>query len=424
MFFNFKKNYFLQTANLILLSSLFLSACSYSHKFTSYTEPQIVSSHESEQLISEIGILFVIDVSGTMSEEKKYLSENISKLASLFKNNNYSNYNFGITVMRSYDRHSAHDDILYTFPANFHESICDFNPETIQGFIQKSEIGSFFRFTSEDIAKYDPANLFCILSNSIEIGLPGNNDSVPSTGAPGRGGNGSSAGSLQNEHYFLPVEKALERLIPHKNDMVFQNFFGKDSYLTVIFISDASGDEYIYQLSKEGIDKYMNESAVSSRIAERFYSNITSYKLSSKFTRFYGVIPVSLEIDCGGLASYEATNYPPYHVLHLIKKTKGKFFPICDTEWGTHVDIISDDLDSFLKKKYFLLERIPKLSTLEVFYGGIKIESDIETGWYYNPENISITINSNIFKDHPKKSKVKLIIKYHPINSEVFFQEE
>ena len=197
----------------------------------------------------------------------------------------------------------------------------------------------------------------------------------------------------------------------------------------MIFISDASGDGYSYLLKQREIDEPSIDSSVSIKYADDFYTEITSYKLSSKFSRFYGVIPVSIEKDCGGESAYEANSYPPYHVLNLIKKTKGKAFPVCDTQWGTHMDVISEDLDAFLQKNEFSLKRVPNLDTLEVFYDGIKIESDTETGWYYNPENVSITVNANVFRDHSRKkrkkeSKITLMIQYYPINSEVFFQEE
>ena len=421
MFFNFKKNYFIQIISLALLSVLFLSACNYSHKFTAYMEPQIVSNYESERLVNEIGVLFVIDVSGSMNVETKYLSQNISKLASLFKGN-YSNYSFGITVLKNYNKHDPFSDILYTFPENFHNNICDFKAETVQGFIRESKIGSFFRFSSEDITKYDPANLFCILSKSINTGLPTMLSRSPNSAQYKNKTRGDIG--VQSEYYFLPIQKALERLTPFQNDIAFQNFFGRNSYLTVIFISDAEGDGYSALLKERKIQNYDTESVISAKYANDFYNEITSYKQSSKFSRFYGVIPVSIKEDCDGQHSYEAQVFPPHHVLHLIKKTQGKFFPICDTEWGSHMDIISEDLDSFLQKNHFLLERIPKLDTVEVFYDGVKVENNVETGWYYNPETISINVNPNVFNSNSKKSKFTLAIRYYPVNSELFFQEE
>ena len=417
MYFNkLNKNYL--KVILLLFHAYFLGACSnYSHKLTSYNTAPVTIEYDVEDVVNEVSVIFVIDGSGSMYQEKKVLGKNIEHLSALFKKKRYFNYNFAMTMMADYNIHPRaplfyiHPDFGSVAETN---SLChspNIDSKTVRQFVEESAIGPFFRFTPFHIKTFSDHELFCFLAKTIEKGTP-------------------SGLTLDEEYYFLPIFHAMRRLtLPHVSllDKGQKRFFSEDSFLIIIFISDARGDGYVDKFSgksntgsvKKKLPDDFFESVVSTEYSEDFYQQIKKYKKSDRI-RVYGVLQTNSN-DCEGISAYEGG--PPYHALALIKKTEGTAFPLCNTDWGSHIKVIVKDLDHFLPTNRFFLDAVPDLDSLEIFHNDIKVERGINT-WYYDPSSLAVVLDlGSIIGDELMNNDHRILIQYNPINPEVLLQE-
>lgn len=391
----------------------------------------------------EASILFVVDVSGSMDNEHELLVKNILQLAVLFDKKKYFTYNFGFMVAaRQINRMSS--GLLSVHPKFLERKghLACIPPSKAEGvqFVKESRLGHFFRFSPSDIKKFSKEELFCFLSKTLnskalksQYTSRGKGGGRKAGGGPGGNFGNSIAFSFDSEEYFSPLEVAMDFVDDNKQDSVSKSFFDSKSHLIVVFISDAVGEGYEEALSVSGvkITPGIPEEVISKRYADRFLQKIKKYKELDQ-VRFYGVVQTIKDSCTTDSTSYEGE--PPYHVLSLIKTTGGVALPLCDKDWGAHIDVIANDLDHFLRINEFFLESIPTMSSLEVFYNEMKVSKMVDPskgGWYYNPRSVSVTVDLNendiLAQESDEESGKrgnKITIKYNPVNLEAYFQDE
>ena len=410
-----------------------LSCTSSNKSMDSIAKSKEVIDFVAEGFFKNVNIIFILDNSGSMSEEIKLFEKNISYFLEIIPSLSNLNYNIAVfpaikTTPDPAINANAFNMQLFQYNKNNtpplsppQRSSRSKNPKPVQSEIPKilcdqsehffvhSDYRSFLTIKSEHIKeRKNYEDFLCLVNKQVSWEM-----SIETTNSG-------------DEYYFSPLERIFQTY--QKSDSFFQTFFSKESFLVVVFISDATGVSLLNLLSKE--------EGVTSNIEALVESNVNVvinqlHKLKgNKFFKGYGVIPTSLN-DCHDYEEktplYESGDKLPLHVHDFIQKTGGKMFPLCDSNWGRNLQIMSEDLKSSLVQKTFALKHIPLLDFLKVFYNGHSIPNDIQTGWYYDPETFSVVLGDDFnvleYYNNAEEAQNHLTIEYIPFNERVLLKE-
>ena len=374
--------------NIFLISFLiFFISCDQSKSLTSYLLPETEFKTKiiHGSFINTVSFLFVIDDSGSMNDEKKYLAKNASLfLTPLLEARPYFNYNFAVTSMGVIGK----DESLLYMDLQTIKSDCNLDPSYA---IRKSEIGSYFYYKGiDDIKSY--SDMVCLVSSNI---------------------NGTRSNTYEN--YFKPI-----KYITDKNDKKFySDFFGQDKLLILFFISDASGDEFNDKL------RGAKKETVAQNLSNELLSSLQIVGAIEKNIRAYAVAPPKQPEPGCNLDDQVATNNPPQHVFSFVERMKGLSTSICNSDWGQQLKDISNDLVQSIPMSYAIyLENIPELDTIEVFFNNKKVPQDFDKGWFLDIEKQAIyfgsTFNLSYYRQDIKfDAEDEVIIKYKPMNIDI-----
>ncbi len=353
-------------------------------KLTSLALPQKELRLSSTKPVSEVSFLFIIDTSGSMSNIRETFSENVEKFLDVAMFYPYYNYNFAVMTMAPALKASGFQPLFMASREAF--SGCGLG-SAAAGFVKATSLGEYIRYTARDLKSHDYEKLLCLLSTNILATNEGNSSST--------------------EMYFEPVEYALD----YEDPDFSSRFFSPDSFLTVLFISDAVGDGLIR--ARKGARAVR----AANRMAEQFKSRIDAVKRKRESFKIYAVVPLEdLRDSCGeGAGAY------PRHIYKLISLANGRLVSICEKGWGAKLRTISKDIRASFQHKVILLDDIPKTDTIEVFYNGRRMPKDAASGWSYNPETVSIYIGDRFFPARAggageKRERGEFTVRYYPLN--------
>ena len=375
---------------------LFIFSCDSHDKLTAYLKPvKEIELTMKKDNFQDISFLFVIDTSVSMNDKQAILSDNIKLfLEPVFANYPYYNYNFSITTTTPSKKFSREHKPLFltnNTPCNMFD---------LSVFVRHARnIGSYLRYTAEDLKKFSHEQLVCILSHNIA----------------------SAEGFDEDEEsYFQSISYIIERA-----DSRFKSdFFGDDKLLVLFFLSDAHlGVDFRVRFTKEEeADKHIAQERLSliQSVMGGTTQNIHAYAVTIDDKRQ----------DTCGEDYNERGSFPknefPFHLYRFIEMVDGFRTSICEKFWGQKLTVVFDDLKQFLYPRVFFLNEVPKLDTVEVFLNGQKLPKSIVSGWSFNPENLSINISSDlnfvsdIMDDRGTPIKDPIVtIRYNPVNIEI-----
>ena len=384
-----------------IVSLLSLMACGKSHKLTIIGKPEksVISTSVSE--FSEISFLFVLDTSGSMRAIHSNMVKNFKYLFPVITEHPYYDYNFAVTTMSPYKGFNLPNQVPLFMPEKKQFDHCKFDSDSL---IQKTSLGSYFHYNSSDSSEESFKNILCVLSESISS-VSGYND----------GG---------DEWYF----SSLDFMLKYVDENITKSFFSKDNLLVIIFVSDAVGELVASTQFDSDSDSKNTILRLGSDYAVDKLEKIVRFKTNNNI-KAYGVVPrtpLANEGSCGEATAADLVGFP-VHVYTFIEETGGRYFPVCKNDnWGQDLTVVSDDLKSFLNTPKFLLDEVPLVETIKVFYNDYQLLNDVSGGWYYNPETVSVHIGKG-FEYHKYDVKGKdgeYIIKYNPFNPAILYNRK
>ncbi len=425
---------------IIYVFILFLFACGKSPKLITTAKPlKKLVLEESYQLIKNVNFLFVLDTSGSMKTFREDMTRNFQYFLPIIKDYPHYEYNFAVTTMspvkvfdnsiitpfymmgKSNVNHSVGTNNV--LESKSFKEVCKIGPDR---FLKTSHLGSYFQYKFSKAKSGDFKNFMCLLSHNIN-NAKGHQD----------GG---------DEWYFSALD-----FIMRTDTGVRTPFFDNNGLLVILFLSDAVGDlaikgfkntslgnpyrgnPYRSQPNRQAIPLNIDVKVAAIKKGIRYglnqFNRLIDYKGDSNI-RAYGVIPREpKESSSCGEATYGVDKVnTPVHVYNFIEKTSGKYFSICDgSNWGKDLTVISEDLKEILKIQNFFLEEVPLISTIKVFYNNNEIPNDLDKGWYYDPETISIKTGVHFTTNEFIGNKDNLEgfrIEYHPLNPQLYFMRE
>ncbi len=157
------------------------------------------------------------------------------------------------------------------------------------------------------------------------------------------------------EQFFTPIRKHLD---------AFPDFVRKPASLTVIFLTDAPDQSRLP--------------------AKTLLNYLAGIKGDLRRVIAYGVFAA---VDLGCQFTDENWNYAGSGYEEIINATKGKFYKLCDTDFGKNLADLGKDLVSRIKRPYIQLPDRPVVSTLRVIYRGKDLQGgpvDHDGFWIYD----------------------------------------
>ncbi len=296
---------------------------------------------DSGEYKPEVDILFVVDRSASMDSIQKNLSNNID----LFLNGLVStkvNYHIGVI---------ASDGETYN---GLKEPGCSFFCTTLP---------NTFGILQGDVKFVTPttANGLNILKKNILVGVQGDGD----------------------EQFFEPISQALSPELSGPGKANY-GFIRDSAYFAVVFITDT--DDHSKAANYDSTYKFL-----------------VNFKKSRNKVLSYGIlIPSALGSALpAGCVRDSSDNLLPGSLeafLHQTINNKSNEMNLCDPQFGTQLTKFSKDLVRYLVGT-IPLNKVPVISSIQVFFGGKELPSDLSTGWYYDPRINAVIMGNNIVLD-------------------------
>ena len=292
---------------------------------------------------SFIDVLFVVDDSGSMRSHQKNLSRNTSFFIDNFLQNNSLDFRISITTTNGVM--SAGYGMAMKYRRN---------PETIM------YQGPFDRSTPY---------LNQVLMRYFKVGTSGSG----------------------TESVFFSSKYILE------NPKEYPNFYRKDAFLVLVFITDA----------EEQSDISLSE----------FKNFLIKLKLDPSKILLYGVLAETLpaQKEC----PRDEGRKPSRKIKTLIRSFGGLVYSLCDLHFGQRLADIGKDIISRISAK-ILLPSKPLISTIKVSYGSQVLLNDFLKGWTYNPSQNAIFISPHIeLKAEEEEEKNQILSQEVEINYDI-----
>ena len=402
----------------LIISFFIIASCDDNKKIIPFLKEKKESrtSINESSFVRGFSFLFVIDTSGSLEPtEVEYLSNNIPLfLEPIFEKYPDIKYHIGFTTMLPTSYYNSPNKL----PLNAKKFGC-----RVSNNIKKSNIGTYLSYSSSR-KEFSTEKLKCLLKENIRnINIEAKNILEN-----GRYSNQSRhiTRLMNTERYFDSIDHILKNL----DSQFKEDFFGRDKFLTLFFISDhPTGEESDYAIRSSGLeDKYKNKVAeeISNEYIDKFkeiFGFSRRYKRIENKLKVYGVIPdnSSMNQDC---VDAEKGHYP-YHIYKLIEKTKGQKLSVCDEIWEDDLKDASENFLAFIKPPIIILDELPDIDSIEVYFNEIKIPNDFKTGWSFNVENLTIQLGFEFNWSHYRALSLKdlpeskLRVLYYPLNESI-----
>lgn len=185
------------------------------------------------------------------------------------------------------------------------------------------------------------------------------------------------------EELFGPTSKALsKKLLSGYNS----GFYRQDSYLVIIFVSDAED-----QSNMDAID-LMDE-----LVALKGDKN--------KILSYGAMVPSGTEtMNC---MQDEGDPRKVEEFLAMNVNAGKNIVRLCDKDFGTKLVNFSKEIVQTVNKP-IILSKVPIIPTIKVMYGTQVIPSDTVTGWYFDPKQNAILFGEDLYLDENQPKNAKL----------------
>lgn len=311
---------------------------------------------------SEVDILWIVDSSGSMSEEQSYLGQNFSSFLSQLLANS-TDFQVGVT---------STDICSSTTPSSVPLSI-RYCP-TLDGTAATRLRGSLIGSTGQKVLK------------------PSTNDISPkflqyaSVGIQGSG----------YEHGLKAAEMAVEKSLAGQNE----NLVRPNAFLAVIVVSDEEDDGIGLGMT----DSYSGQNYVERGLTSFRYTDdhLINYLGSVKGSGNFSISAITGTRQANGQLCSAPHSRPLEEGTQYIsaaRKTGGIVQSICDTNWSTSLGSIGKDIAA--QSAQIVLSHAPYESTIKVSVNGIASDK-----WTYSSGNNSIKFQAGFVPANGTSVKV------------------
>ena len=296
-----------------------------------------------------VDILFVVDSSGSMSEEQTYLGQNFSAFINSL---NDTGYDFQVAVTSS-------DVCQDQVPDDLAQRVCPLN---YGGNSSTRLRGSFRGAPGEQILYQGQQDLVANFSQYTAVGT-----------------NGSGF-----EHGLTAAKLAIEKDLAGENDHLIRD----NAFLAVVVVSDEEDDGIGLGMT----DSYNNRNFVEEGITTYSYTDADFISLLStvKGSGKFAVSTITGTRDNDGKMCTSPHSNPKEEGTQYISaanKTGGIVQSICETNWSQSLGQIGFDINAQVSQ--VVLEKEPANDAMKVF-----VDDQENNDWSYIASNNSVKFNA------------------------------
>ncbi len=317
------------------------------------SEPPLGLGYRTVELTQKgpgkVDILWIIDTSGSMSEEQQGLAANFNAMITQLTN---AGHDFQTAVTTT-------DVCQDQIPANLADRVC---PVDYGGSAATHLRGSFVGDAGRKVLKKGDADIISKFDAYTKQGV-----------------NGSGF-----EHGLKAAEMAVEKVKSGINEALIR----PDAFLAVIVVSDEEDDG----IGLGMMDAYNNHNFVAEGLTTFKYTanNFVSYLQNVKGAGKFSVSGIVATRDSNGNLCSSASSQPAEEGTQYINAanlTGGIVQSICDTNWNSKLAQIGLDLDAQITQIVLPTKADP--ATIHVYVNGVAM-----TEWTYSEANHSVKFNA------------------------------
>jgi hypothetical protein len=297
----------------------------------------------------KVDLLWVVDTSGSMSEEQGYLATNFNALIGALSS---AGQDFQTAVTTT-------DICQDQIPDDLAQRVC---PVPYGGTAPTHLSGSFVGDMGRKVLKRGDADLIQRFNDYTRLGV-----------------NGSGF-----EHGLKAAEMGIAKALSGANESLVRN----DAFLAVIVVSDEEDDGI--GLSK--VDAYNGHNFVAEGLTTFRYTedDLVTYLKTNKGQGNFSISAITPTRLAGGTLCSAPHTQPLEEGTQYIaaaQKTGGIVQSICDTNWNQSLALLGADLSSQISQ--VVLPSTPDPATIKVKVDGVDIKA-----WSYVPANNAVKFNT------------------------------
>lgn len=357
-----------------LLSILYLvslSACSDKDPYISILASSDVF-YQTSSVNNKLDVLFVVDNSGSMSDEQSNLATNFNSFMSNFMSKGFD-YRIAVTTTDAY---------LTQYGTSCNVGTTGYGGSVMAPCAKfKDGVGASSQHSGIFIIDNNTPNPLDVFSLNVKVGINGSAD----------------------ERAFQSFMNALDYNYAPNN-----TFLRPDSFLAIIIISDEDDFSRTGQSTSYGYDSYTQYDNPSNPYT---IANVISYldtKTSSTPTnRRYNVSTIGA---LAGSGCNPGQGHLGIRYEQLTLATDGVWGDVCAPDFSSDLSNIQNKIAELSTQ--FYLTRVPVVSSIVVRVDGVLVLQNAINGWTYNP-----TANSIVFHGTAIPSQgAQIFIDFDPIS--------
>lgn len=293
----------------------------------------------------KVDILWIIDSSGSMSEEQTYLGNNFSSFINQL-----------VTAGHDFQTAVTSTDVCQdTIPADLALRVC---PVNYGGSAATRLRGSFVGETGRKVLKNTDTDIVSRFTDYTKVGISGSGF----------------------EHGLKAAQMSIEKVTNGENDPLIR----ADAFLAVIVVSDEEDDGIGLSLLDPGNNRNFHaEGLTTFKYTE---DNMIDYLKVVKGEGKFSVSAIAPTRGADGEICTSAHSRPNEEGTQYIKaaqKTGGIIQSICDTNWSASLAQIGYDLNAQLTQ--IVLTSRPEAGSIKVMVNDVSV-----TTWTYNEGNNAV----------------------------------
>jgi hypothetical protein len=332
------------------------------------SEPNINIVRRSVSAIQKgpgkVDILWIVDSSGSMSEEQTYLGNNFN---SFINNLVTAGHDFQTAV-------TSTDVCMDQIPTDLSQRAC---PVNYGGSSATRHRGSFVGDDGRKVLKNTDNDIVAKFTSYTKVGT-----------------NGSGF-----EHGLKAAQMALEKVTNGTNAPLLR----ADAFLAVIVVSDEEDDGIGLSLTDPANGRnFTTEGLTTFKFTE---DNMIDYLKVIKGEGKFSISSIAPTRNANGTICSAAHSKPDEEGTQYIKaaqKTGGMIQSICETNWSVSLGKLGYDLNAQLTQ--IVLPSTPDIATIKV-----KVNDVLVTGWTFNMGNNAVKFNANSVPAEGAKIQVDYI---------------
>lgn len=297
----------------------------------------------------KVDILWVVDSSGSMSEEQAYLGNNFQSFINQLV---AAGHDFQTAVTSTDVCHS-------TIPGPLSERVC---PVDYGGSAETRLRGSFVGSTGRKVLKHSDSDIVSRFTSYTKVGTKGSGF----------------------EHGLTAAKLAIEKVQSGQNEPLIRS----DAFLAVIVVSDEEDDGIGLSMVDPAHGRnFTAEGLTTYRFTDDdMINHLKSVKGEGKFS-VSAIVPTRNANGQLCSASHSKPDEEGTQYIKAAQKSGGIVQSICATNWSSSLAQIGYDLNAQLTQ--IVLPSIPDVATIKVFVNNVQISS-----WTYNQGNNAVKFNS------------------------------